>query len=117
MEFHARTHADGACPQGMQDDAYSFSYEQLLTILKTNVTAPALCGAVPPASREKKRPKKAIVNMSSGMSSLTQQDHGSMLSTYCVSKAALNMLVRVPPGLLRVKARDLAPMECRYISE
>lgn len=71
-------------------------------MLQTNVAAPALLATLFLPLLEKGR-KKTIVNVSSGMGSLTQ-DHGSSMTTYCISKAALNMLVRC--GLCSLRARN-----------
>ena len=73
-------------------------------MLQTNVAAPALLAALFLPLLEKGA-KKTIVNVSSAMGSLTQ-DHGSMMSMYCVSKAALNMLVRLPSRSLPVRAKS-----------
>ncbi|KZT63395.1 NAD(P)-binding protein [Daedalea quercina L-15889] len=87
-----------------QDDGFNFSYEQLLAALQTNVAAPALLGAVYLPLLDKGS-KKTIVNVSSGMGSLTQE-HGSAMTTYCVSKAAVNMLtykqVRTRPEIVAI---------------
>lgn len=82
-------------------------------MLQTNVAAPALLAALFLPLLEKGT-KKTIVNVSSGMGSLTQ-DHGSMMSMYCVSKAALNMLVRLSFRFLYETASHL--VDSRRISK
>ena len=87
--------------QGPQDDAYNFSYEQLLAVLQTNVAAPALLAALFLPLLEKGA-KKTIVNVSSSMGSHTLlKDGESGMMAYYVSKAAVNMLVRTPFPLLQ----------------
>ena len=71
-------------------------------MLKTNVAAPALLAALFLPLLEKGT-KKTIVNVSSAMGSLAHCQ-GSAMSMYCVSKAALNMLVRCLSHLVLARA-------------
>ncbi|PCH39148.1 NAD(P)-binding protein [Wolfiporia cocos MD-104 SS10] len=72
------------------DSAFEFSYERLLATLSANVAGPALLAQVYLPLLEKGH-RKVIVNMTSGLASISL-DFGGKNATYSVSKTALNML-------------------------
>lgn len=72
------------------DEAFNFNYADLLKTFETNVAAPGLVAQVYLPLVEKST-RKVIVNVSSGLGSIGN-DRGSIQASYCVSKAALNML-------------------------
>ncbi|TFY58890.1 hypothetical protein EVJ58_g6131 [Rhodofomes roseus] len=77
----------GICPR---DEAFDFSYSELLSLLQTNIAAPAMMGQLY-APLLAKGAKKTIVNISSGTASIGK-DNGTAMATYSMSKTAVNML-------------------------
>ncbi|KAH9924028.1 NAD(P)-binding protein [Fomitopsis serialis] len=77
----------GICPR---DDAFDFSYDELLASLQTNVAAPALLGQLYAPLLEKGT-RRTIVNVSSALGRFSR-DSGAAVATYSVSKTAVNML-------------------------
>ena len=77
------------------DHTFSFSYDDFMTTLQTNVVGPAYLSQVLYPLLEKSS-RKTIVNYSSGLGSIGS-DYGPKSATYSVSKAAINMLVRSLP--------------------
>ncbi|OCH86259.1 NAD(P)-binding protein [Obba rivulosa] len=73
------------------DSAFAFSSEAFTRIFQTNVVGPALMGeAYLPYLLKSNR--KVIVNMSSGLGSISLCQYGPQFMTYAIAKAALNML-------------------------
>jgi len=72
------------------DRAFKFDSKALTNCLTTNVVGPALVGQAFVHLVEKSN-KKTIVNFTSGLSSL-KLDMGPQLSSYSISKTAINML-------------------------
>lgn len=75
------------------DFAFDFKPVDLVDTIATNVIGPALIMRyLLPAIQKSNR--KVVLNMTSGLASITT-DHGSRSASYSISKAALNMLVRL----------------------
>ncbi|KAI0063897.1 NAD(P)-binding protein [Artomyces pyxidatus] len=73
-----------------EDSAFTLKEETLLTTFKANVVGPALTAQAYLPYLEKSK-RKVVMNLSSGLGSIAS-NFGPQLSSYSVSKSALNML-------------------------
>lgn len=87
------------------DSPYTINIDVLEKILKTNVSGPAYVSQVFLPFVEKST-KKTIVNISSSMGSMVWKMAGARAASYSISKAALNMLVRIIHNAYKPKLID-----------
>ena len=81
--------------QAARDTAFTLDPDELLRIFRTNVVGPAIVSQACLPFLQKGR-RKIILNISSTAGSIaTVEEIGARNTSYSISKAALNMLVRV----------------------